>query len=107
MRVPRKAETYRAARRNEARRAGKLAEWRETAYAQANTTAKLVERAGQANAAREAAVKAIVAAGPLGRIEAIANDAMLTFYRGEKPTRVVNRIVRTLKRNAVALASAA
>lgn len=107
MRQPRKAETYRAFRRNEARRAGKLAEWRETAYAQANSEAKLVDRAAQANAAREVAVKAIVAAGPLGRIDAVANDAMLKFYRGEKPTRVVNRIVRTLKRNSVALASAA
>ena len=100
----RAASSYRGARRNEVRLLCVLGSWRESgAYADAaNTKAKLNERAVQANNAREAASVALVKHGVLGfhrRADVLVN-AFLTFYRNEKRTRVVNRIVRDLERQS-------
>lgn len=91
--------TYRAFRRNAARKARQLDEWRESAVDQANATARLGARTAQANAAREAAAKAI--GDPNNSYlprDHVASRAMLEFYRGEKQTRAISRIVRDLER---------
>jgi hypothetical protein len=98
---PRAAETYRGHVRNTWKAARRLPEWREKAAAIANQNANLAGRAAQANAAREAAAAALVQENVrqtgLGR-DVLATSAMLAFYRGEKRTRPVNRIIRELKR---------
>lgn len=103
----RSASTYRGARRNEARRDRGLPrqdhglrKWREGRHAEtANIHADLRARMLQANSAREAVAKAMVLAGPLAG-PGVATHAFLTFYRGEKRTRVVNRIIRDLERSS-------
>jgi hypothetical protein len=97
----RKAATYRGARRNNyvspAAKQTRFFGW--NAWEQANTKANLEGRAQLANAAREAASRALVNAGVLAQ-PSIAVAAMLDFYRDMKPprSRVVNRIIRELKR---------
>lgn len=93
----RAASTYRGARRNAyvspAARRSRLYGW--NAWERANAVADLGRRSAQANAAREAAAKALVAAGPLASAS-IADHAFLDFYRTQPRTRVVNRIIRAL-----------
>jgi hypothetical protein len=101
--APRASETYRGARRNGARALRKLPEWRASAVMAiaANDRANLQARRHQANAAREAASKALIqnSVKQLGlRHEIVAASALLQFYRGEKRTRPVNRIIRELER---------
>lgn len=93
----RSALTYRCFRRNAARNARQLDEWRESAAAQANQTARLPARAMQANAAREAAARAMndPVLKHLPR-DQVATEAMREFYRGEKQTRAITRIIREL-----------
>lgn len=99
----RAASTYRGARRNAyvspAARRSRLYGWR--AWEKANATADLGRRSAMANAAREAAAKALVLAGPLASA-AVANDAFLTFYRNQPRSRVVNRIIRDLSKQKLA-----
>lgn len=108
----------RAYRRNKARadrkqarregRPGALIVWRTEGFAAiaANNAAKITERAVQANAAREAATKAIMS-NPGVPPQRIVVHAFLDFYRGEKQTRPVRRIVRDLEQQARQLAKAA
>lgn len=92
----RSASTYRGARRNLVRTAGRLGNWRNQGNAEAaNSEADLGRRGAQANAACEAASKALVAAGALAG-PSVVNYAFLDFYLREKRTRVVNRIISTL-----------
>jgi hypothetical protein len=94
--VPRPAASYRAARRNSVKAARMLPHWRLVVAEDANKSANLYGRAVTANGAREAAAKALV--GNRAGIPALVTaDAMLTFYRGEKQTRVVRRIIRDLE----------
>lgn len=97
---PRAAETYRGHVRNTWKAARRLPEWRESVADAANTKANLEGRANQANAAREAAAKALVDATHTSGVprHTLAASAMLDFYRGEKQTRPVGRIVRELER---------
>lgn len=97
---PRPRTDYRAVRRNAAKAARKLPEWRESVADAANEKAGLEGRANQANAAREAAAKALVDATHTSGVprHALAASAMLAFYRQEKQTRPVGRIVRELER---------
>ncbi len=98
----RSADTYRGALRNAARSARRLPEWRETVAQGANMEANIVGRANQANAAREAAAKALVGNISGAPRQSVIANAMLEFYRGEKRTRVVSRIVRDLERQVLA-----
>ena len=93
----RSASTYRGARRNAyvtpAANRTRFFGWH--AWESANAKADLGVRGAQANSAREAASKALVAAGSLAG-PAVVNYAFLDFYLREKRTRVVNRIISTL-----------
>lgn len=93
---PRARSTYRAARRNAAKAARKLPEWREAIAHEANVRANLHGRYNQANGAREAAAKALIG-NRAGRPDIVAAEAMLAFYRGERRTRTINRIIRDLE----------
>lgn len=98
---PRAATSYRGHVRNTWKAARRLPEWREKAAAIANQNANLAGRKAQANGAREAAAKAILAnnASHFGLPRRVVVDsAMLEFYRGKKLTRPVNRIIRDLER---------
>ncbi|WP_158711677.1 hypothetical protein [Streptomyces xylophagus] len=102
------ADSYRGARRNNARREGWLKKWRNGMFAvAANDKAKLNERAVMANSAREEAARALVAAGVLAQ-PTVATAAMLDFYsRVPAPrSRVVNRIIRDLRRQMPAVRAA-
>lgn len=96
---PRHASTYRGARRNHyvtpAARRTRFYGW--NAWEVANAKAHLHSRAVQANSAREAAAKALVA-NRSGDSSVTVAGAMLKFYEGEKRTRPVNRIIRDLRR---------
>jgi hypothetical protein len=109
----RSASSYRGARRNEHHRRASLlkgserktflSDEREVRANQANAVAHLGQRTMQARAAREAAARAL--AGDQHSPPAnVMNHALLDFYRGQKPTRPVTRIVRQLER-AVAKAA--
>jgi hypothetical protein len=92
----RSASTYRGARRNayvSPAKGTRFFGW--NAWESANAKADLGMRSHQANSAREAASKALVAAGSLAG-PAVVNYAFLDFYSREKRTRVVNRIISTL-----------
>lgn len=95
----RDSSTYRGARRNYARRHGELGTWRASAMyvTAANYAAKLYARAVQANAAREAAAKAIVANVTGAPLASVIQAAYAAFYAAAKRTRAVNRILRDLK----------
>jgi hypothetical protein len=97
---PRKRTDYRAVRRNAAKAARKLPEWRASVADAANQVANLAARQSQANGAREAAAKALVDATHTSGTprHVLAASAMLHFYRGEKQTRAVSRIVKELER---------
>lgn len=100
--TPRVAASYRGARRNAARAAGGLSEWRRTCIAavSANEKAYLPARQVQANDAREAFSKGVIEAqaNPKGLPGSVVGlSAMLDFYRSEKRTRPVNRIIRSLQ----------
>lgn len=97
---PRARTEYRAARRNAAKAARMLPQWRESVADAANQHANLPNRINQANAAREAASKALVDATHLSGVprHTLALVAMLDFYCGENQTRAVSRIVRDLQR---------
>jgi hypothetical protein len=97
---PRPRTDYRAVRRNAAKAARKLPEWRESVSDAANERAGLAARQNQANGAREAAAKALVDATHTSGTprHVLAASAMLAFYRTEKQTRAVSRIVRELER---------
>lgn len=100
--APRAAASYRGARRNAARAAGGLSEWRTSCIAavHANEKAFLDARRVQANDAREAFSKGVIEAqaNPRGLPGSVVGmSAMLDFYRGEKRTRPVNRIIRALE----------
>ena len=104
----RNADSYRGARRNNARREGWLKKWRNGMFAvAANDKAKLNERAVMANSAREEAARALVAAGVLAQ-PTVATAARLDFYsRVPAPrSRVVNRIIRDLRRQMPAVRAA-
>lgn len=94
--TPRAASSYRGARRNAAKAARMLPEWRTVIAHDANVKANLVGRQNQANAAREAAAKALVNNREM-RPDIVAGVAMLEFYRGEKRTRSISRIIRDLE----------
>lgn len=94
---PRAADSYRGHVRNTWKAARRLPKWREKAAAIANQNANLAGREVQANGAREAAAKAIQQEAGLPRHVVVAS-AMLKFYRAEKYTRPVARIVRDLER---------
>lgn len=99
----RSASTYRGARRNAHRKTGSLHQWRDLGYDDsANARADLGLRGVQARAAREAAAKALVAAGALAG-PAVVNYAFLDFYSREKRTRVVNRIISGLVKSLPAI----
>lgn len=98
---PRKAATYRAARRNHVKSHGMLPMWRQFTAAHANERAGLKARAVVANGAREAASKALVDSmlrDTGARRDVIVATAMLDHYRQQKRTRPVNRIIRELER---------
>lgn len=97
--TPRHPDTYRAQRRNAIKKARMLPQWRAVIAFEANKAANLHGRAVQANAAREAAAKALIG-NRQGRPDIVAAESMLIFYRGEPRTRVVNRIIRSLERQA-------
>lgn len=103
--VPRHRNDYRARRRNVAKAAGMLPQWRESVAHAANMSANIVGRANQANGAREAAAKALVG-NRAGRADIVVAEAMLIFYRGEKQTRVVRRIIRDLEKQILVKAQA-
>lgn len=96
----RRSETYRGAKRNMARRAGLLGDWRKTGtYVDAaNAKAKLGERVEMANKAREAAAKAVVDAGYIGwkRQADVALAALITVYGSVGGGRSMSRIKRDL-----------
>lgn len=95
----RQASTYRGARRNHARKHRALGDWRASArhVTAANFVAKLYERSVMANAAREAASKAISFARAAGiPVAGVAHAAFVAFYAAQKRTRVVGRILRDL-----------
>lgn len=99
---PRAASTYRGARRNHWKQHRALNPaarvWDQTHVA--NNKAHLAARQTQANNAREAAAKALVKENSQHtglRRELIVSSALLTFYRGERPTRPVSRIIRHLE----------
>lgn len=97
----RPAHTYRAALRNELRAKGQLSIWRKSgaSAAAANARANLPARRALANAAREAAAKALASVEDRGlRLDTIAAVAMLGVYRAvPKRTRAVSRIIRQLE----------
>lgn len=101
MKTPRAAETYRGYRRNNyiSLRAGftRFDGWR--AWVPANQKANIVERQTQANRAREAAAKALVGNKEMLPASVVVH-AYLDFYRREKPSRVVSRIIRGLEQQA-------
>jgi hypothetical protein len=102
IKTPRESSSYRGARRNAARADGGIVEWSRSCLMAiaANDKAHLGARQVQANSAREAAAKAVVEAmaNPRGLTGSIVGVlAMLDFYRGEKHTRPVNRIIRSLQ----------
>lgn len=94
----RDAETYRGARRNAARAERGFPQWRMTVAFGANKQAGLNARVAVANGAREAASKALTAGVKGLPAYVVTAQAMLDFYRGEKRTRPVNRIIRDLER---------
>ena len=98
MRVPciRKADTYRAAIRNAIRAQGRLREWRVSLHfwSRANIKARLEERAHVCQQAREFVAR--VVAGSLTTPPGDPILALRRFWSGQKRTRVVNRILRTL-----------
>lgn len=95
----RAASSYRGARRNYARDNRALGDWRRSSHhvVAANFAAKLYDRSVMANAAREAASKAVVEATGNGHpVAGAAQAAFLAFYKAQKRTRVVGRILRDL-----------
>lgn len=90
------ATASKGARRNAAKKAGKLAIWRDNIAVIANHRANLDGRRAQANGAREAAAKAI-SSGVFGLPHLLAAAAMLRFYSLEKSTRAISRIKRDLQ----------
>lgn len=99
---PRPAVSYRGARRNATKAARMLPVWRATVSDEAEVRAHISARAVQANNAREAAAKALIN-NRAGRPDLVMATAYLEFYRGEKQSRVVSRIVRDLERQLVSL----
>jgi hypothetical protein len=98
--APRAASSYRGARRNAAKAARGLADWRDRSAYDANMAAGIYARAAVANGAREAAAAALVN-NRFGMQEVTAAAAMLRYYctAGVKRTRPVNRIIRELSKH--------
>lgn len=99
---PRPRTDYRAVRRNAAKTARMLLEWRETVAEAANIKANIHIRADQANGAREAAAKALAIDNVMHmglRRDVMVAFAMLKFYRAERRTRSITRIIRGLEKH--------
>lgn len=99
----RASDTYRAARRNAARRLDRgIAHWRQSHFhaRRANAIAKLPDRQKQCAEANSLALQAAFAENVLqtgGLPRAIVVDnALREFWRKQKPSRVVSRILRQL-----------
>lgn len=98
---PRPASSYRAARRNHVKAARGLQAWREYTAVYANQAANIHGRHATANGAREVAAKALVDAAvkfPGLRHDVVVASAQLAYYREQKQTRPVRRIIRALER---------
>lgn len=97
---PRAATSYRGHVRNTWKAARRLPEWRERVATIANQNANLSGREAQANSAREAAAKALHVHGAEAGLprHVVVASAMLSFYRKEKQTRPMARIIRDLER---------
>ena len=96
---PRPGASYRASRRNHVKAHRQLPAWRQFTAAHANQVADIAGRQVVANGAREAASKAIVEANAhtTGLPQnVVALGALVDFYRDQKHTRPVRRILREL-----------
>ncbi len=95
---PRPAASYRAARRNHVKAHRQLPAWRRFTAAHANNVADIAGRQVVANGAREAASKAIVEANAHTSLpqHVVALGAVVDYYREQKQTRPVRRILREL-----------